>query len=350
MARSGTYKWDVKKARDSLIAQGIYPSAQAVRKALGDTGSISTIHKYLKEIEEEGDETADGRDPLSESITDLISQLAARLRSQADERISAVMAERDAETMKHEAILLESRQEYSKLLAQLQQVEAAYEEQDAVLIAVREEMHHEATARQVALQELADLKVRLGDLEKHRDSLEKKHTQAREALDHYRQSVVDQREADARRHEEQQRQLQAELRLAQQTIAVKQEETTRLNREGVRHITDLTHTRQLLSAEEERAKQLKREVEELREIAIQRDVLSAQAIDKDSQIMDLRNQVTDLRQQLGASATKQEGFLEQLRNTETALAKANARADANESIATQLRTLLEQGNATGKGG
>lgn len=53
MARSGLYKSDVKKARDALIAHGKHPSVDAVRIALGNTGSKTTIHKYLKELEAE---------------------------------------------------------------------------------------------------------------------------------------------------------------------------------------------------------------------------------------------------------------------------------------------------------
>ena len=48
MARAGLYKTEVQKARDSLIAQGKHPSVDAIRVALGNTGSKSTIHRYLK--------------------------------------------------------------------------------------------------------------------------------------------------------------------------------------------------------------------------------------------------------------------------------------------------------------
>ena len=53
MARTGLYKSEVKKARESLLAQSKYPSVDAVRVELGNTGSKTTIHKYLKELEEE---------------------------------------------------------------------------------------------------------------------------------------------------------------------------------------------------------------------------------------------------------------------------------------------------------
>ena len=53
MARGGLYKSDVQRARDALRAQGKHPSVDAVRVALGNTGSKTTIHRYLKELEEE---------------------------------------------------------------------------------------------------------------------------------------------------------------------------------------------------------------------------------------------------------------------------------------------------------
>lgn len=53
MARAGIYKSEVVRARDNLLAMGRYPSIDAIRGELGNTGSKGTIHRYLKEIEEE---------------------------------------------------------------------------------------------------------------------------------------------------------------------------------------------------------------------------------------------------------------------------------------------------------
>ena len=53
MARSGLTKSQVREARDRLLAEGRHPSVDAVRHALGDSGSKSTIHKYLKELRSE---------------------------------------------------------------------------------------------------------------------------------------------------------------------------------------------------------------------------------------------------------------------------------------------------------
>ncbi|WP_293048256.1 DNA-binding protein [Pandoraea sp.] len=53
MARAGLTRSAIKRARDTLVAQRQYPSIDAIRIALGNTGSKTTIHRYLKELEEE---------------------------------------------------------------------------------------------------------------------------------------------------------------------------------------------------------------------------------------------------------------------------------------------------------
>lgn len=335
MARSGLYKSDVKKARDALIAQGKNASVDAVRVELGNTGSKTTIHKYLKELEDDGGAGAGGkRASISDALQDLVERLAARLHDEAEERVAAIHLEFDAKTSEHDAALLAAKLENSKMLAHVREVEAALEQQDAALVSTQAELQRESTARQVAEQQVADLKERLAENEAHRLSIEEKHQHARDALEHYRQSVKEQRETDARRHEQQVQQVQAELRLAQHTIAVKQEETTRLNQDGARLIAELTHARQSLSAEEERAKRQLRELENLRIIAARHDVLTAQAADRESRAQ-------DLRQQLVAITEKRDNLVDQVRSLEQALAQAHARADAQESITKNLQALLE---------
>ena len=76
MARGGLYKSDVQKARDALRAQGKHPSVDAVRVALGNTGSKTTIHRYLKELEEEEGGGVGGGIAISEALQDLVGRLS----------------------------------------------------------------------------------------------------------------------------------------------------------------------------------------------------------------------------------------------------------------------------------
>lgn len=56
--------------------------------------------------------------------------------------------------------------------------------------------------------------------------------------EHYRQASKEQREQEQRRHESQVQQLQLELRQLQQTLIIKQDELTQLNRDNARLLTE----------------------------------------------------------------------------------------------------------------
>ena len=96
MARAGLYKTEVQKARDSLVAQGKHPSVDAVRVALGNTGSKTTIHRYLKQLEAEAPTTPTSEIVISDSLRTLVAQLSRRLAEEADTRIAEAKAKFDA--------------------------------------------------------------------------------------------------------------------------------------------------------------------------------------------------------------------------------------------------------------
>ncbi len=52
MARGGINKALVQKAQKAILARGENPSIEAVRVELGNTGSKTTIHRYLKELDD----------------------------------------------------------------------------------------------------------------------------------------------------------------------------------------------------------------------------------------------------------------------------------------------------------
>lgn len=88
MARAGIYKSEVVRARDKLVALGKHPSIDAIRVELGNTGSRTTISRYLKEIEEEEGPVRGSKVAVSESILDLVGRLAERLHEEASTRVS----------------------------------------------------------------------------------------------------------------------------------------------------------------------------------------------------------------------------------------------------------------------
>ncbi len=334
MARSGLYKSDVKKARDALIAQNKHPSVDAVRIALGNTGSKTTIHKYLKELEEEDGGAGGRRASISEALQDLVERLAAQLQDEANARIDAIRADHAEKERQHATALAAARAETEQWRAQWQAADTALQQEQQAHGRARERLQLEEIARHTAEQHAADLHDRLADREAHCQSLEDKHRHAYEALEHYRQSVKEQREQDQRRHEQQIQQLQAELRQAQQTIVVKQEDITRLNQEGVRLVADLTHARQTLQDEQKNSRHLAQRVEALHAAERRAEVLQAQ-----SQAQ---------KEQLAAATAKIEGLMSQVREHELAAAGALAKLATQEGIAAEFRGYLSNRQAGGE--
>ncbi|WP_211441229.1 DNA-binding protein [Collimonas humicola] len=333
MARTGLYKSDVKKARDSLLAQDINPSVDAVRVALGNTGSKTTIHKYLKELDED-DGGADGRKTsISEALQDLVARLAAQLQDEANLRIDAIQTQSVEKDRLHSEALSAPQREIAALRAQLQQAETAAHQEAATHGRTRETLQSQTIARHTAEQQVADLKERLAENDAHRQSIEEKHQHAREALEHYRQSAKEQRDQDQRRHEQQIQQLQAEMRQLQQSLVVKQDEVTRLNQEGARLVVDLSHAQKSLYEQQSHNRQLTQKLEALQAIEQRCKTVEAQLEDKDVQIKELDDQA--------AGAAKQvEGLAKRIHELELTLAAAQARLEAQLVMSEQLRAFM----------
>ena len=93
---AGITKDEVKSARDALLAKGINPSVDAVRVELKNTGSKTTINKYLKQLKDEDDGVAVGRDPVTAAVLSLVERLSAELHAEADATVEVMKAEYDA--------------------------------------------------------------------------------------------------------------------------------------------------------------------------------------------------------------------------------------------------------------
>jgi chromosome segregation ATPase len=233
MARGGIYKTEVKKARDSLLAQGLNPSIDAIRVALGNTGSRSTIHRHMKELEaEEGN--LEGAEPISDALKHLVEQLSERLRVEAEERITKAQAACDAAVAQSQSALAEQAKEGRGLSDQLQRTETKLRDERETHAATQEVLQQERTQVAALQERIAGFEARLQEREAHVASLETKHQQAREALEHFRLSSREQRDAELQRHEHQVQSMQVELRQAQDLITAKNQDVLQLNRENAR--------------------------------------------------------------------------------------------------------------------
>lgn len=329
MARAGLYKSDVKRARDALIALGRHPSLDAVRIELGNTGSKTTIHKYLRELEQEEGSTAPAAS-LSEELLTIVGQLVDRLQEEANVRIATAQAAADTRARQQTELAQALQAELGSAHTRAQALELRLTAEQQSMARTKEQLQQESVARLTAEQQSSHLRERLAENEEHRESLEEKHAHARDALEHYRQAAKEQRDQEQRRHEHQVQQLQAELRQLQQTLAVKQDDTTRLNQEGARLVSELAHTKQSLYEQLTHVRKLEQKVEKHQELQLHTNDMERQLAGQIAQSELMSEQLHDALVQLEPMKLKMQELTVQL-------AQADASIAAQEQIADQLK-------------
>lgn len=297
MARTGLYKSEVKKARESLIAQGRHPSVDAVRIELGNTGSKSTIHKYLKELEVEDGEIIDRKTSISEALHDLVARLAVQLENESNARIGEVQTQSMEKERQLNTSIAALTAANEALSDKLSAAEARTQNEVAAHAKTAESLQRETILRHTLEQQVTDLKERLVENEAHRHSLETKHTHAREALEHYRESVKEQRDQDIRRHEHQVQQLQGEIRHLQQSLVHKQNEITGLNQDGARLVAELSQAQKTLYELQNAERKHVSEIESLKVAAGHIPLLKSDLATKEAEIVELRNQLSEVSKQ-----------------------------------------------------
>ncbi|SEN82183.1 replication region DNA-binding N-term [Duganella sp. CF517] len=292
MARSGLEKSDVRKARDSLLAQSQYPSVDAVRIALGNTGSKTTIHKYLKELDEE--EGAGGREKasISEALQDLVERLAARLAEEADVRIEQATNAFDAREQAHAQSLQQLQSELLASREASRDLEMRLHSETADHAKTRAALQTETVARRTAGQQVADLKERLE---------------------------------------------QAKLELRQQQLAVrdKQDEINKLNQEGARQVLELSHIKQSLYEQLTNGRKLEQKIEQLQAGQLHGGDLQRQLVGKIAEAELLSEQLKAAEAQLAPTEARAREF-------ELLLAQATAKVQAQEQLGEQLQAYLDK--------
>ena len=238
MARGGINLVLVRKARESLLSRGQNPSIDAIRIELGNTGSKTTIQRYLKEIEAHDPRPAASPSRLSDELTELVGKMLERLLEEGNEALAHERAafEQERKAMKIESSTLQSQLEQA--LLEVTKLQSALQTQDEELKTVQSSLQAEITRNARISQSCSDLEVRLQEKDAQIQSLEEKHAHAREALEHYRVAVKEQRDQDLSRHESQIYQMQQEVAVLQQTLMVKQEDATRMIRDNERLIAE----------------------------------------------------------------------------------------------------------------
>lgn len=325
MARAGIYKSEVLRARDRLLAGGRYPSIDAVREELGHTGSKGTIHRYLKEIEEEEGPTNGSRVAVSEAIQDLVGRLAARVNEEAQERVTAAQLQHAEQISQHEQAAAALKAEALSTRQQLEQTQRLLTSEKAAYSKTNEALNRKNLECTQLTQQVLDLQERLAAEERYRQSLEEKHQHARQALEHFRQSSKEQREQDQRKHEQQLQYLQGELRSVKEVLATQRQEAVQTLQENARLLGDLSRAQSDLHTEQEEVRSLRPLKDALGFAQRRAEELGQHAVALDT-ALELRSAEKDQLQ------VRVSGLLAEKQQLELALAVARSSAAAQEEI------------------
>ncbi|MBV6810328.1 DNA-binding protein [Xanthomonas campestris pv. pennamericanum] len=345
MARSGLYKSDVQRARDRLRATGTHPSVDAVRVALGNTGSKTTIHRYLRELEEEEGQRPGAKVAISDVLQDLVSRLAERLHTEADTAVAQAQARFQAQLQERTQALEQARQEAGSLMTQLQRCETALQAEREAGDAARSEVARRTTELAQLEERICGLTVRVAEHDAHAESLEHKHEHAREALEHYRTSVKDQREQEQRRHEHQVQELQVALRQANEALTAKNHDLMQLNRENGQWLERQTRLERELAQARQRADAQQRERDALRLAAAEHQALQVRWTDDVHALEGVRTELAAARTELVEERQRRE-------HAEADTLRATVRLSTLEQLLAQLRLAHSVGeleNATAAG-
>jgi len=273
MARGGVYRSDVEKARNALISRGKNASVDAVRVELGNTGSKTTIHRHLKELEAE-DERG-GKFPISDELAELVRRLAARLNEEADAKIAQTKERFDTELRVRAAEAEHAQSVAAGLADRLQRTEAVLEAERTAHEAARDALGSARLTIGQFEERVAGLTTRIDERAAHVQSLESKHQQARDALEHFRTAAKEQRDQEHRRHEHQVQGLQVERRQAQDALTGKNQELLRLNQDNGRLAEQAGQLTKDLQATRAEVRQRDRELESVRPVVAEHQALKA---------------------------------------------------------------------------
>lgn len=260
MARGGINRAVVERARQALLSKGAYPSIDAVRVELGNTGSKTTIARYLKELDAQAPADRSSRERMSEALNGLVQSLLDQMTEESNAVVEQAQAEFARQRTAWESRLESLESELKSARHQCDSQHAALTEQGAQLQTTHSSWQSELTRNAGLSQQCQDLERRVQDKDLQIQSLEEKHVHARAALEHYREAIKEQREQDQRRHDAQLQQIQVEQRKLQETLVIKQNESTRLNRDNERLLGEMRQQARALADQQDQSQRLTTEL------------------------------------------------------------------------------------------
>ncbi|RJX74835.1 DNA-binding protein [Pseudomonas sp. LS-2] len=263
MARGGINKAVVQKARHALLARGLNPTIDRIRAEMGNTGSNTTISRYLRELEASEPSAEPTRKRLGDQLTLMLESLLDQLLEEGAKAAADAKAEFEIERAASQSLISDLQSELLSSQRTVAAQQSALEIQAAELQTSQSSLQAELTRNAGLSQRCGDLEVLIVEKDRQIQSLEEKHVHARGALEHYRESVKEQRDQDQRRHESQLHESQVEQRKLRESLAVKQDESTRLNRDNERLLAESRQQTKALHTQSDQIQTLTAQIQTL---------------------------------------------------------------------------------------
>ena len=300
MGRTTIYRTDVEKARNTLIKRGINPSLDALRIELGNTGSKSTIHKFLREIEADEAASADAEPTkaVENAIGTLVAKLAAQLHEEANARIADARSACEARVAEGANALAKEHAEVLQLAGAVDRLEATLDDERATHADSRNQLQNATVTIGQLEERIAGLEARLIENAQHVKSLETKHDLARQALEHFRTSAKEQREQEHQRHEHQVQGLQAEVRQAQESITAKNQDLLQLNRDNARLSEQVGQQDKELTQQRAAVRERDHELKSLRPLVAEHKALETRFTHSEARAVSLAGECAELEKAL----------------------------------------------------
>jgi len=147
MPRAGVNKAVVQIAREALLARGVHPSVDAIRVELGNTGSKTTIQRYLKELTTADLPTAVSA--LSDELVHYVEIVAKRLLEETRLRNATELPQADEAGRQLTPTEAQSQELIANLQKQLADQRTALENVNRQKIS----LEHQCTALQQMLSQ-----------------------------------------------------------------------------------------------------------------------------------------------------------------------------------------------------
>jgi chromosome segregation ATPase len=202
MPRPGITYIDVAKTAIKLIEKNIHPSIEEIRKDLG-TGSNSTINKYLRLWREKQGNQIEAEKGLPETLLIAVKGIYEGMQAHATHKITLIETETKQKISALEALLDQLTCQHNVLLQNNVALENKSNEQELHALELQKiiNMLNQNADKKIAENEL--LQERLDDKKSEIERLTQQLKHAQHNLEHYRESIKQERIVEKQRYEAQ---------------------------------------------------------------------------------------------------------------------------------------------------